>query len=39
MAGIFVTLSDEIFKTDSEIDKTSIVLAKDDIEAKDYRDS
>jgi hypothetical protein len=39
MAGIFFTYPDEIFKTDFEIDKISILLAKDDIAAKDKRDS
>ena len=33
MAGIFLTLPDEIFKNDHEIDKMSIVLAKDDVAA------
>jgi hypothetical protein len=33
MSGIFLTLPDEIFKNDHEIDKMSIVLAKDDVAA------
>ena len=33
MAGIFLTLPDEIFKNDNEIGKMSIVLAKDDVAA------
>jgi hypothetical protein len=33
IAGIFFTLPDEIFKNDHEIDKMSIVLAKDDVAA------
>ena len=39
MAGIFLTLPDKIFKNDIQIDKMSILLAKDDIAAKDKRDS
>ncbi len=31
MAGIFLIVPDEIFKNLNEIDKTSIVLAKDDL--------
>ena len=31
MAGIFLIVPDEIFKNVNEIDKTSIVLAKDDL--------
>ena len=33
MAGIFLKFPDEIFKNDNEIDKMSIVLAKDDVAA------
>ncbi len=39
MAGIFLTFPDEIFKNDNEIDKMSIVLAKDDIAAKGKKNS
>jgi hypothetical protein len=39
MAGIFLTFSDKIFKNDNEIDKMSIVLAKDDIAAKKKKNS
>ena len=39
MAGIFLTFPDEIFKNDNEIDKMSIVLAKDDIAAKKKKNS
>ncbi len=39
MAGIFFTIPDEIFKNDNEIDKMSIVLAKDDIAAKGKKNS
>ena len=33
LAGIFLTFPDEIFKNDHEIDKMSIVFAKDDLAA------
>ncbi len=33
VAGIFLTFPDKIFKNDHEIDKMSIVLAKDDLAA------
>ena len=33
LAGIFLTFPDEIFKNDHEIDKMSIVFAKDDVAA------
>ena len=33
MAGIFLTFPEKIFKNDHEIDKMSIVLAKDDVAA------
>ena len=33
MALIFTTLPDEIFKNDHEIEKMSIVFAKDDVTA------
>ena len=39
MAGIFVIFPDEIFKNDNEIDKMSLVLAKDDIDAKGKKNS
>ncbi len=39
MAGIFLTLPDKIFKNDNQIDKMSIVLAKDDIAAKGKKNS
>ena len=39
LAGIFLTLPDEIFKNDNEIDKMSIELAKDDITAKGKKNS
>ncbi len=39
MAGLFVTLPDEIFKNDNEVDKISIVLAIDDIAAKGKKNS
>ena len=38
-AGIFLTLPDKIFKNDSQIDKMSILLAKDDIAAKGKKNS
>ncbi len=38
-AGIFLSLPDKIFKNDNEIDKTTIVLAKDEIAAKDKKNS
>ncbi len=37
MAGIFLTFPDKIFKKDNEIHKISIVLAKDDIAAKEKK--
>ena len=39
MAGLFVALPDKIFKNDNEVDKISIVLAKDDIAAKGKKNS
>jgi hypothetical protein len=33
LAAIFLTFPDKIFKNDHEIDKMSIVLAKDDVAA------
>ena len=39
MAGMFLKFPDEIFKNDNEIDKMSIVLAGDDIAAKDKKNS
>jgi hypothetical protein len=33
MAGIFFIFPDKIFRNDHEIDKMSIVLAKDDVAA------
>ncbi len=39
MAGIFATFPDKIFKNDLEIDKMSIVLAKDDLAEKGNKNS
>ncbi len=36
---MFLKFPDEIFKNDNEIDKMSIVLAGDDIAAKDKKNS
>jgi hypothetical protein len=39
MAGIFLKFPDKIFKNDNQIEKTSILLAKDDIAAKGKKNS